>query len=108
MKHVKIESVDFSGIRATEDLAEPGSKQVSLWEEILCSVLVGKTLSEDRLRLLGRGQPLSAPIMATLLEDCLRQLGAGVRAPRAACSLPGSWETRPRSITSVASSGSQG
>jgi HEAT repeat protein len=77
LKHVRIESVDFSGIRATEDLAEPGPKQVSLWEEILRSVLVGKTLSEDGLRLLGRGQPLSAPIMATLLEDCLRQLGGG-------------------------------
>lgn len=77
MKHVRIESVDFSGIRATEDLTEPSSKQVSLWEEILRSVLVGKTLSEDGLRLLGRGQPLSAPLMATLLEDCLRQLGGG-------------------------------
>lgn len=77
MKHVRIESVDFSGIRATEDLAEPGSKQVSLWEEILRSVLVGKTLSEDGLRLLGRGQPFSAPLMATLLEDCLRQLEGG-------------------------------
>ncbi len=78
LRHVRVESVDFSGIRATEDLVEVESRRGSLWEEILRTVLTGKRLSEDGLRLLGLGQPASAPLIGTLLKDCLDQLGGGI------------------------------
>lgn len=77
--HVELESVDFSGVRVTDDLqappAAPPSKPSSLSEAIVRALMEGQSLSTEGRRLATAGA-LTEEQLAWLVADCLRQDGA--------------------------------
>jgi hypothetical protein len=75
--HVRVESVDFSQVRLTDDTrAEPAPR--SLWDDLLRAILAGHALSSEGRRLVESGEAASARGIASVLEEVLAGRGAPV------------------------------
>jgi hypothetical protein len=73
--HVRVESVDFSQVRLTDDTRhEPAPR--SLWDDLLRTVLAGQALSAEGRRLVDSGEAASAHGIASVLEEVLAARGA--------------------------------
>ncbi len=73
--HVRVESVDFSQVRLTDDTRQEPAPR-SLWDDLLRTVLAGQALSSEGRRLVDSGEAASAHGIASVLEEVLAARGA--------------------------------
>jgi HEAT repeat protein len=73
ISHIKLESVDYSLVRATDELEdEAKAGPLSLWEDVVRAMLAGEGLSPEGRRQIEGGGARSAAAIAALLREASR------------------------------------
>jgi hypothetical protein len=78
IRHVTVETVDFSQVRLTDGAATEAAP-VSLWDDLLRTILTGHVLSAEGRRLVESGEAAGARGLAALLGEVLVG-GGGIAA----------------------------
>jgi HEAT repeat protein len=77
VSHIQLESVDYSLVRATDDLAgEAQAGPPSLWEDVVRAMLSGEGLSPEGRKQIEGGGARSATAIAALLREAEKLSGA--------------------------------
>lgn len=85
IRHIHVDSVDYSLVTATEELAGPEKAgRPTLWEDVLRAMLAGEGLSDESRKLIESGGARSAPAIAALLREASASTAAAGRADLAA------------------------
>src|SRR5688572_12940980 len=76
--HVQIESVDFSQIRVTDDMADHAlAPPATLWDDLLRAILAGHTLSAEGRRVVDSGTAATPRGLAAILHEVMGSGEAG-------------------------------
>ena len=76
IRHIQIESVDYSLVRATDELeGEAQAGRPSLWEDVVRAMLAGEGLSPEGRKQIEGGGARSATAVAALLREAQRLSG---------------------------------
>jgi hypothetical protein len=85
IRHIHLESVDYSAVTATEELAASAKAgPLTLWEDVLRALLSGEGLSAESRKVVEAGGARSAPGIAALLREASAGAAAARRADLAA------------------------